>query len=172
MKKNDVSKANHLIADHSMSSMKTNTSMYKNLLIMAIVSYVAMYALMYSMIDSLKNLVSNINEIYMTLMMTASMVIIELIVMHKMYTQKTWNIAILVISAIIGLLGFLGVRNQWGVGNMQFMKAMVPHHAAAILMAKEAKLTDPQLLVLRDSIVSSQSQEIEFMKAKIAEYEK
>lgn len=46
---------------------------------------------------------------------------------------------------------------------------MIPHHAAAILMAREANLTDPQLRKLQQDIITAQEEEIRQMKAKLNE---
>lgn len=35
---------------------------------------------------------------------------------------------------------------QVAVSDKQFLKSMIPHHAAAVLMVKEAKLTDPEII--------------------------
>ena len=53
------------------------------------------------------------------------------------------------------------------VGDKQFLKSMIPHHAAAILMVKEAKLSDPEIIELGQEIIASQEAEIEQMKAKL-----
>lgn len=49
---------------------------------------------------------------------------------------------------------------------------MIPHHAAAILMARAAKLSDPELQKLQQDIISAQEKEIRQMKDKIAELDK
>ena len=49
---------------------------------------------------------------------------------------------------------------------------MIPHHAAAILIAKKASVTDPEVKELIKNIITSQQAEIEQMKAKIKELDK
>ena len=49
---------------------------------------------------------------------------------------------------------------------------MIPHHAAAVLMAEKANLTDPELIQLQKNILATQAEEIEFMKRKLKEFEK
>jgi uncharacterized protein (DUF305 family) len=46
---------------------------------------------------------------------------------------------------------------------------MIPHHAGAILMCREAELSDAAVLDLCRQIVDSQVAEIEQMKAMLAE---
>lgn len=72
---------------------------YRNLLVMAALSFLAMYALMYAMVDTLANVYANINQAYMAGLMTAPMVIIELLVMRSMYENKRANAVILAASA-------------------------------------------------------------------------
>ncbi len=55
---------------------------------------------------------------------------------------------------------------------MEFMKAMIPHHAAAILMVKETQLKDPEVQKLAHDIITSQQEQIVFMKAKLVDLEK
>ena len=41
---------------------------------------------------------------------------------------------------------------------------MIPHHSGAILMCREASLTDPELISLCEDIEDAQRQEIEQMQ--------
>ena len=50
---------------------------YKRFAIMAVVMFGAMYFIMYAMIDGLRNLIPNINNLYMTLLMTSAMLLIN-----------------------------------------------------------------------------------------------
>ena len=161
--------------NHDHASHATHTSHKKNyqkLLLMAILSYIAMYILMYSMVDSFQNVINNINQVYMAGVMAAPMVIIELILMKSMYQNQKLNILIASISILLFILFFLGIRKQAAVSDKQFIKSMIPHHAAAILMVKETELTDPELQKLAKDIISAQQKEINFMKAKLKELEK
>jgi uncharacterized protein (DUF305 family) len=54
-----------------------------------------------------------------------------------------------------------------------FIDAMVPHHEAAIEMAREAKragLEDPELVALADAVIATQQDEIDRMRAWRAEW--
>jgi len=142
---------------------------YKKLLLMAVLSFIAMYVLMYSMVDIFSNVIPNINQFYMAGLMTMPMVIIELAIMGGMYKKRKLNAAIFVVS-FIGLIGFfLCIRYQVGVSDKQFLKGMIPHHAAAILMAGKVDKKDPVIKKLTDDIITSQQAEIELMKAKLKE---
>lgn len=123
------------------------------------------------MIDGLQNLIPNINNLYMTLLMTSAMLLIELVIMKGMYANKKINWLIAIVSVVIGLFSWFGIREQINVGDKQFAKGMIPHHAAAILMAEKANLTDPELIQLQKNILETQAQEIELMKRKLKELE-
>lgn len=142
---------------------------YRKLLLMVILSFIAMFILMYSMVDNITNVVPNINQFYMAGLMTAPMIIIEIALMSSMYMNKKRNALILVASTVLLVACFLFIRNQTAVSDRQFLKSMTPHHAAAILMAREAKINDPEIKKLIDDIITSQQKEIDFMKAKLKE---
>ena len=50
-----------------------------------------------------------------------------------------------------------------------FLRSMIPHHAGAILMCEQAPIQDAEIRQLCQTIISSQQQEIDQMKAKLAE---
>ena len=149
-----------------------NKMQYQKLLIMVILSFIAMFILMYSMVDKFENVTININQFYMAALMTAPMIIIEMALMGSMYMNKKLNLLIMAISSIVLVACFLFIRNQTGVSDKQFVRSMIPHHAAALLMAKEADIKDPEIKTLISNIISSQQKEIDFMKAKIKELDK
>lgn len=131
---------------------------------MTLASFVVMYVLMYMMVDILGNSIPNINQLYMAAVMTAAMVVIEVLVMGAMYKNK---IMIIIASTIIGITCFVMLRNQTGVSDKQFLKSMIPHHGAALLMCKQAKLEDQEIKSLCDSIIAGQQSEIDWMQEKL-----
>jgi hypothetical protein len=136
---------------------------------MAALSFVAMYILMYAMVDRFANVYPNVNQLYMAGLMTAPMILIELFVMQSMYMNKMLNIVIVSVSSILLIVFFLLIRYQTAVGDTQFLKSMIPHHAAAILMCNEAPVQDPDIQELCRNILSNQQSEIDQMKAKLHE---
>jgi uncharacterized protein (DUF305 family) len=60
------------------------------------------------------------------------------------------------------------IREQTGIGDRQFLRSMIPHHASAILMCEEAPIVDPDIRLLCRGIVTSQQSEITQMKALLA----
>jgi uncharacterized protein (DUF305 family) len=140
---------------------------YGKLLWMTALSFIIMYFLMYSMVDSSSNVIHNVNQIYMAALMTGAMILVEMLIMWKMYPDKKLNVLIASISGIVLILSFVFIRKQTAVGDKQFLKSMIPHHAAAILMVKETRLSDPEIQKLANDIISAQQREIEFMKNKL-----
>ena len=160
---------------HKQKSEENNPNhslaMYKRFAVMAVAMFIAMYFIMYAMIDGLNNLIPNINNLYMTLLMVSAMLIIELLIMKGMYQNKKINWAIITVSLAIGIFSWFGIREQLFVGDKEFVKGMIPHHAAAVLMSEKAKLTDPELIELQKNILETQAKEIELMKRKLKEFE-
>jgi uncharacterized protein (DUF305 family) len=144
---------------------------YGRFTLMIVLSFIAMYALMFAMVDSLGNATSNLNQAYMAGLMTAPMAMLELALMGGMYPNKRLN-AIIWVAMVALLLGcwFL-IRQQGLIGDRQFLRSMIPHHAGAILMCAEASLGDPGVVALCRNIESSQKQEIIQMKALLAMHE-
>ena len=142
-------------------------SPYTRLAVMAVASFVAMYALMYAMVDRFSNALPNLNQAYMAGLMTAPMIVIELVVMWSMYPNRRLNSALLAASAVMLGVCWTSIREQAAITDQQFLKSMIPHHAGAILMCQETSLRDPELERLCRGIVSSQQQEIDFMKTKL-----
>jgi DUF305 family protein family protein len=141
---------------------------YLRLGLMATVSFLAMYGLMYAMVDTFSNVFPNLNQLYMAGLMTAAMVIIELLLMGSMYPNKKANLAIIGVSSIALVASWFAIRAQTGITERQFLKSMIPHHGGAILMCDKATLSDPDLKGLCTAIRESQQREIDFMKDKLA----
>ncbi|WP_276133080.1 DUF305 domain-containing protein [Polluticoccus soli] len=143
---------------------------YPKLALMVVLSFIAMYVLMYAMVDRLDNVLPNINQFYMAGLMTSAMVLIEIVIMSMMYHNRKLNIIIVVLS-LLALIGcYAGIRQQIGVSDKQFLKSMIPHHAAAILMCKSADLSDPEIKELCKDIMAGQQKEINQMQTKLKTY--
>ena len=127
---------------------------------MVIISFIAMLILMYSMVDKFANVIPNINQFYMAGLMTAAMLIIEMAVMSSMYMHKKTNAVIIGISAVALVTCFPFIQNQTAVTDKQFLKSMIPHNAAAILMAKKAKITEREIVRLTNDIISSNKKKL------------
>lgn len=141
---------------------------YARLAGMTVLSFVAMYILMYAMVDRLDNVLNNVNQVYMAGLMASPMVLIELLLMGNMYPQKKLNLIIAGVSVVAGILFFMAIRYQVAVADTQFLRSMIPHHAAAILMCEKAPIQANEIKDLCRNIISSQQQEIDQMKALLS----
>lgn len=149
--------------------MQTNNKHYQQLALMMALSFVAMYVLMYAMVNVFANVFSNFNQFYMAGLMTTPMAIIELWIMRSMYANKKLNITITLLSVLLLSIFWIGIRQQVGIGDKQFLKSMIPHHAGAILMCEKANIQDLETKELCRNIISGQKTEIDQMKAKLEE---
>lgn len=134
------------------------------------VNYVIMYLVMYTMIASLSHFYLNLNNTYMTLMMLAPMAAIMTYTMRSMFPSRRANAAVIVGAVVVFAASFAAMRTQAAVGDAEFLRSMIPHHSGAILMCREASLTDPEIINLCREIVRSQESEIAQMKALLRRY--
>ena len=63
------------------------------------------------------------------------------------------------------------MRAQVPISDIQWMKAMIPHHSSAILTSSNAHLQDPEVQELAEEIIDAQVKEIAEMKALIEKIE-
>lgn len=135
-----------------------------------VIDFVIMYFVMYTMIRSTDELYLNINNIYMTLMMVAAMALVMLIAMRSMFPSPGLNRGLMLAAVAVFVISFAGMRTQAAVGDVQFLRSMIPHHSGAILMCEKASLTDPKVIELCGQIIPAQRQEIAQMKAILEGY--
>jgi hypothetical protein len=142
---------------------------YGKLYLMAALSFVAMFILMYAMVDRFDNVFVNLNQVYMAGLMAAPMVVIEIVLMAMMYPDKKKNAVIVAVSVLAGATFWVLIRQQATIGDAQFLRSMIPHHAGAVLMCENLRATDPDIKTLCADIVRSQKAEIAQMKSKLDE---
>ncbi len=134
-------------------------------------STVVMFGLMYLNVYSLDHVYFSQTRAYMALVMGATMAIIMLAFMLGMYSNTKANLAIFLGSVVAFGVALYLVRSQDTVGDVAWMKAMIPHHSIAILTSERANITDPRVRKLADDIISAQRREIDEMKTLIQELE-
>ena len=138
---------------------------YARLALMTAFSFVSMYVLMYSMTNTGRDIYNSLNQVYMAGLMTGAMVLIELATMRGMYPDRRANAAIAVASLVLLFGSWQLIRDQGAVGDRQFLRSMIPHHAGAVLMCREAPVHDPDVRALCRTIIEGQENEIRQMKA-------
>jgi hypothetical protein len=134
-------------------------------------STVVMFALMYFNTYALEHVRFSETRLYMAVLMGAAMALVMLGFMFGMYENKRLNVAILAGSAVVFALSLWLVRSQQTVGDVAYMKAMIPHHSIAIMTSERAHIKDPQVRRLADGIIDAQVREIVEMERHIARLE-
>lgn len=134
-------------------------------------STLVMFGLMYLNTYQLDHVFFSETRAYMALVMGASMAIVMLAFMPKMYPRRGVNLAIYASSLLIFAVSLWLVRSQATVDQVSWMKAMIPHHSIAILTSERADIRDPRARKLADSIIEAQRREIDEMKGLIEELE-
>lgn len=155
-------------AAHERRHASMARSHYGRLLAMIVLSFLAMYVLMYAMVNAFDNAYVNINNAYMAGLMAAPMLVIELAVMSSMYSNRKLNAALIAAGLLLVAVLCLAIRQQAAVGDAQFLRSMIPHHASAVLMCRKAPIEDAEIKALCRQIISSQQREIEQMKNILA----
>jgi uncharacterized protein (DUF305 family) len=141
---------------------------YRNFLLMMLISFLIMYAVMFLNVDEANHIYISITRTYMALLMVSLMAIVMMVMMRKMYPNKKLNTGIIIGALVLFGLVLTGLRTQTPIGDVQYMKAMIPHHSSAILVSKNANLKDPEVIKLSEGIIASQEKEIAEMKAVLA----
>jgi tryptophan-rich sensory protein len=118
---------------------------YTKFAAMIATSTIVMFALMYLNTYQLDHIFFSETRLYMALLMGATMAIIMLAFMHGMYKNKKVNAGIFITSFLVFGLSLWLVRSQVTVGQVSWMKAMIPHHSIAILTSERATITDPRV---------------------------
>ncbi|GGG43789.1 DUF305 domain-containing protein [Bizionia arctica] len=154
-----------------MENSKQNNN-YRTFIIMLGCSFVAMYITMYLNTYSIDHVYFSLTRFYMSCLGISTMAVIMWFFMRKMYKNKNKNIAILAGSFILFVSALSLVRTQAPiVGDILWMKAMIPHHSIAILTSERAAIQDPEVKELAEDIIKAQKKEIEEMKTMIKRLE-
>jgi uncharacterized protein (DUF305 family) len=144
---------------------------YPRFFAMIATSTVVMFVLMYTTIISAEHVWFSQTKFWMALYMGAAMAIVMLGFMHSMYKNRRANLAIFAGAAALFVAAMLIVRGQSTVGDVSYMKAMIPHHSIAILTSERARISDPRVRQLADEIIEAQRREIAEMEALIRDLE-
>ena len=154
------------------SKKHSNKPVYTKFILMLAASFVAMYITMYLNTYSTDHVYFSMTRFYMTCLGISTMALIMWFFMRNMYQNKTKNIAIIVGSVLLFVGAFGLVRAQKPiVGDVLWMKAMIPHHSIAILTSSRADIQDHEVKALADDIIKAQEKEIEQMKRLIKKLE-
>ena len=137
---------------------------YRNFFLMIGISFFIMYAVMFLNVADPDHIYISLNRSYMALLMVSPMALLMLLLMGRMYTHRRTNRIIGIASTSVFILAFIGLRSQAAIGDVQYMRGLIPHHSSAILTSTQAHITDPEVRALADGIIEAQRKEIAEMK--------
>ncbi|MGE0421604.1 MAG: DUF305 domain-containing protein [Reyranellaceae bacterium] len=130
-------------------------------------STVVMFGLMYLNTYALDHALFSQTRAWMAVVMGATMTVVMLGFMWGMYRNRRANIAIVAAAVAAFAASLWLVRSQETVGDVSYMKAMIPHHSIAIMTSERAHIRDPRVRKLADGIIEAQVREIGEMKSLI-----
>jgi uncharacterized protein (DUF305 family) len=137
---------------------------YWRLAAMIVTSTVVMYGLMYLNTYAFEHVFWSETRAWMALVMGATMAVIMLGFMLGMYKNTYLNLGIFGGSIAVFALALWLVRSQATVDDVEYMKAMIPHHSIAIMTSKRSQISDSRVRKLADEIIEAQEREISEMK--------
>ncbi|MBS9405540.1 DUF305 domain-containing protein [Halomonas sp. TRM85114] len=130
-----------------------------------------MFFLMYQLVYSFDHAMLSINRVIASLVMGCVMTLVMLAFMWSMYKGVGTKIAVLVLALLIGVFFLFANRSQLVIGDVYFMKSMIPHHSIAINSSRKASISDPRVRQLADQIIAAQVREIAEMNLLINDIE-
>lgn len=145
---------------------------YARFAAMIVTSTIIMFGLMYLNTYALDHVFYSQTRTWMAVVMGAGMAIIMLAFMWSMYASRRTNLAVVAGSVLVFALALWLVRSQATVGDVSYMKAMIPHHSIAVLTSERAHIRDPRVRKLADNIIEAQVREIREMKQLIEDLER
>ncbi|MGZ5283493.1 MAG: DUF305 domain-containing protein [Bacteroidia bacterium] len=138
---------------------------------MLLISFIVMYLVMFLNVDRFEHIYLSLSRTYMTLLMVSPMALLMLGMMPMMYKNKKLNMIIAASAIVVFIAALAGLRSQAMISDIQYMKAMIPHHSSAILTSRNANIKDPEVKRLADEIIKAQEEEITKMKQFISRIE-
>ncbi|PHR14933.1 MAG: DUF305 domain-containing protein [Aequorivita sp.] len=154
------------------NDFKTKENPYTTFILMLAASFMAMYITMYLNTFEMNHVYFSLTRFYMTCLGISAMSLIMFFFMKKMYKNRKKNTAILLGSVLLFSSALFLVRAQKPIGDVLYMKAMIPHHSIAILTSKRAVINDQEVRKLADEIIKVQKNEITEMKNLIDKLQK
>ncbi|MBU1316453.1 MAG: DUF305 domain-containing protein [Alphaproteobacteria bacterium] len=146
-------------------------SSYWRFAAMIATSTIVMYGLMFLNTYAFEHVFWSETRAWMALVMGATMAVIMLAFMLRMYKKKMLNMAIFGGAVAVFALSLWLVRSQVTVDDAEYMSAMIPHHSIAIMTSERAQISDPRVRKLADEIIEAQEREIAEMKYLIQDLE-
>ena len=155
-----------------MNNQQTHKANYLRFWAMVTVSTVIGFGAMYLNTYQLDHVFFSWTRFFMSMIMGGTMTAVMMLFMWGMYPNKQANIGVIAIAAVLFFAGLGLVRSQATVGDVAYMRAMIPHHSIAILTSGRANIKDERVRKLADGIIEAQKKEIQEMKNLISDLSK
>ncbi|HUP21207.1 MAG TPA: DUF305 domain-containing protein [Gemmatimonadota bacterium] len=126
-----------------------------------------MFFLMYQLVYSTEHATFSLNRLIASLLMGSVMTVVMLGFMWSMYRGTRVKIAVVTVAVVVAAGLLWTNRSQALIGDVAFMKSMIPHHSIAINNARRSTISDPRVRELADEIIRAQVREIAVMKLLI-----
>ena len=145
--------------------------MYWRFMAMIATSTAVMFLVMYTNTYAFDHMFWSETRFWMAFVMGATMMVVMLLFMWSMYKNKKKNYIILGVAVFVFALALWLVRSQNTITDVEYMKAMIPHHSIAIMTSERAHIRDPRVRHLAEHIIVAQRREIAEMKYLIEQIE-
>ena len=159
------------MADSPENEVRSHNGSYIRFMAMIGTSTAVMFGLMYLNTYSADHIFWSETRFWMAFIMGAAMMVVMLLFMWSMYRNRTKNYVILGAAVVVFVTALWLVRSQDTIDDVDYMRAMIPHHSIAIMTSERAKIRDPRTRALADEIIKAQRREIAEMKKLIADIE-
>ena len=145
--------------------------MYLRFAAMILTAMVVMYWTMFVGSWELSHVRFSQSRLFMALTMGGTMGIVMLAWMLNMYRNAVINLVIVAVSLGLFAVGVVLDRSQATVGDVSFMRAMIPHHSLAITRSERFDVDDVRVCDLAVEISEAQRREIDEMDWLIEDIE-
>lgn len=136
------------------------TSNYTKLGIITTVCFLVTYGVTFLNVDDFAHIYLSSARLYMCLLMITPVTLIILIVMNRLYTNKTANMIIGTGTVMVFMISLYFLRSQPLTDDVEYIKAMIPRHSSSILASKQARLDNLEVRQFAQKIIESRTQEI------------
>lgn len=134
-------------------------------------STIVMFVLTYTNVVDIAHIHFSQERLYMAILMGSAMAIVMMGWMWSMHPDRSRNLAIVGGALVLGVAAFLFSQTQTLVGDVNYMRGMIPHHSIAILTSDRAGIEDVRVRELADEIIAAQRRESAEMEWLIRDIE-
>jgi hypothetical protein len=149
---------------HIQNQKNDASSMFRPLIIMFFGSFAIQYYFMSSiMTNSFSNITNSIGKLYLAIIMSISMVILEIFMMQN---ADSMAIILLVLFFMLGIFIYL-YKNQIYINEHQYLSEMIEHHSMALLTSRKLLEKADSGLPIRNEVINLANNIIVAQEAEI-----